>query len=208
MTYHLIVQPFDGDFSFLEDIGSQANTIYKPKVKTFEVSPKIKLSDSVLTYKGEYFSKCLVENVVLKMDSLARKEIRKHYEVGEKMIYVEDILDEMTKHWAYNSNEILLGVLPYFVYGLTDAPNGQAERESHMAVISNFDIRTHNSEVSVGIGLHEIGHVLKLDHCEVEGCLMRRLGKFKDFYEGVYKLCEKHRNQIDKNWRDSGKDYK
>ena len=196
MAYHLIIQPFDSDFNFLEDMGNQAKVVYKPKIKTFEVLPKVKLPEHVLTFKEDYFSKCLIEDVILKLDGSAKEEIKKHYEAGEKMVYVEDIFNEMTNHWAFNSNEIFIGILSYFVFGLMDMPNGQAERDANMAIASTFGIKNHLSEVSIGIALHEIGHDLGLDHCKNKDCLMRKPSTFEDFYEGVYKLCEKHAKQI------------
>jgi len=196
MTYRLLIQPFDAEFDFLEDIGNQSKVVYESKIKTFEVLPRVQLPSSALTQKNDWASQFFIENIVTKLSNSEKAKIKRHYESGKKLVYENDILDEMTRHWAYNSNEIFLGVLPYLVYGLMDAPNGQAERGSHLAVISNFDIKSHNSEVSVGIGLHEIGHVLSLDHCKAEECLMRRPGRFKDFYEGVYKLCEFHERQV------------
>lgn len=195
MTYHLLIQPFDSEFDFLEDIGKQAKTVYKPKVASFEVLPKVKLPDSAITL-WDYTSKFFLENLVSKLEGSAPKRIMKHHDAGEKMVYVNDIFEEMKRYWNYNSKEIFLGVLPYFIYGLTDTPNGEADVDLNMAVVSNFGLKIHPHEVSVGIGVHELGHNVGLEHCKNVNCLMKYPGNFEDFYDGVYKLCEKHKRKI------------
>jgi len=199
MTYHLLVQPFDSDFDFLEDIGNQAITVYRPRVKSFEVLPQVKLSANAITQKNDVISKFFIESIAMKVPNPDIEKVKKHYEAGEKMVYLEDIFEEMKRHWAYNSREIFLGVLPYFIYGLTDTPNGEASTDLNMVVMSNFGLKVHPHEVSVGIGVHEVGHDIGLQHCEDAGCLMRYPGNFEDFYNGTYKLCEKHKRRLTKS---------
>ena len=196
MAYHLLIQPFDSEFDFLEDIGKQAKTVYKPKIGTFEVLPKVKLPDSTLTL-WDYTDKFFLENLVSKLEGSAPKRIMKHHGAGEKMVYVNDIFEEMKSHWAYNSKEIFLGVLPYFIFGLTDTPNGEADADLNMAIVSNYGIE-FRPRVSIGVGVHEIGHNIGLGHCKNKGCLMKTPGNFEDFYDGVYSLCEKHKKKLAK----------
>jgi predicted Zn-dependent protease len=197
MTYRLLIQPFDAEFDFLEDIGNQSRVVYRPRIDSFEVLPKVNLPEHVLTIKGNYTSESFIKNFIYQLQGnwKFKIEIRNHFEAGEKMVYVEDIFEEVTKHWPYNSGEILLGVTPYFLYGAKDKLNGQALREVNMSVVSNFGFDSL-PKAAVGVGLHEIGHNLKLGHCKKTGCLMRYPGDFKDFYEGDYGLCEFHERQI------------
>jgi predicted Zn-dependent protease len=196
MTCHLLIQPFDSDFDFLEDIGNQAKFVYRPKIKSFEILPKARLSDYAITQKSDWISKFFIENIAMKVPNPDIDEVKRHYEAGEKLVYVNDIFEEMKMYWNYNSKGIFLGVVPYFIYGLMDTPNGQASASLNMAVMSNFGLKAHPHEVSVGIGIHEIGHDLDLEHCKKANCLMKFPGKFEDFYDGVYELCEKHKRKI------------
>jgi predicted Zn-dependent protease len=195
----LLIQSFDGDFDFLEDIGNQSKVIYKPRISSFKILPRAELPKTAITQKGDFISDFFIERIALKVPNPDIEKVKRHYESRKKMVYVEDIFEEMTRHWNYNSNEIFLGVIPYFIYGLMDTPNGQAERNVSMSIVSNFGLGKYRHEVAVGVGLHEIGHDLNLDHCKNVGCLMKAPGNHKDFYSGDYRLCEEHQKLIFKS---------
>ena len=69
--------------------------------------------------------------------------------------------------------------------------------ERNLSIVSTYGMKKqHLPEACVGISLHEIGHNLGLEHCGNQGCLMKAPCKPKNFYNGVYRLCEEHRKQL------------
>jgi len=115
------------------------------------------------------------------------------------MIYLNDFLRELRKHFSYDSKRIVLSVLPHYILGFGDDLAGLTP-EPNLSIVSTFGIKDrHLSKACVGISLHEIGHNLGLRHCRNEGCLMKTPCKPENFYGGVYRLCKEHESEIVQN---------
>jgi predicted Zn-dependent protease len=113
-----------------------------------------------------------------------------------KMVYLNDLLNELKKNFHISPKTILLAILPHYVLGLGESLVGLTA-ESNISIVSTYSInKRHLSKAGVGISLHEIGHSLGLKHCNVKGCLMKAPCKPRNFYGGVYRLCEEHELQI------------
>ncbi|HDN05370.1 MAG TPA: hypothetical protein ENF90_00060 [Candidatus Bathyarchaeota archaeon] len=114
----------------------------------------------------------------------------------KRMIYLDDLLNELKKHFTYNSKEIILVILPHYILGFGEDLMGLTP-ERNLSIVSTYGMKKqHLPEACVGISLHEIGHNLGLEHCGNQGCLMKAPCKPKNFYNGVYRLCEEHRKQL------------
>ena len=113
-----------------------------------------------------------------------------------KMNYLEDLLGELKKDFACDSKQIILAILPHFILGFGD-DLASLTLEPNFSILSTCGINErYLSKAFVGISLHEIGHNLGLNHCRSEGCLMKAPCKPKNFYNGVYELCEEHENKL------------
>ena len=174
MQYHLVIQPFSRDYDFIEDICRNSKSLYK--IKRVEILPR----------------KMLPEYLLLSPKSLLAKLLMRK----RKMIYLDDLLGELKKHFTYDSKEIILAILPHYVLGFGDDLAGLT-LEPNLSIVSTHGIdERYLSEACVGISLHEIGHNLGLRHCKSEGCLMKAPCKPKNFYNGVYRLCKEHENKL------------
>jgi predicted Zn-dependent protease len=176
MKYNLAIQPFDASYGFLENISAESKNLYK--VANIEIAPM----------------KVLPDNILLKPKSLLAKFFMKE----RKMIYLEDLLDELKTHFSVNPGTIFLAILPHYVLGLGESFLGLTS-EHKISIVSTYNIsKKHLPEVGVGISLHEIGHGFGLKHCEVKGCLMKNPCKPQNFYDGTYTLCNEHQIEIKK----------
>jgi len=174
MHYDLIIRPFDRDYSFIEDICKNSESLYK--IAKCEILPM----------------KMLPESLLLSPKSLLAKLLMKK----RKMVYLSDLLGELKRHFTYNSKKIVLIILPHYILGFGDGLAGLTP-ESNFSIVSTYSIdERYLSKACVGISLHEIGHIFGLKHCRNEGCLMKAPCKPKNFYNGVYKFCEKHENEL------------
>jgi len=174
MHHNLIVQPFDCDYDFIEDICENSELLYK--IRKCEILPR----------------KMLPEYLLLSPKSLLAKFLMRK----RKMVYLDDLLGELKKHFVYDSKKIILVILPHYVLGFGDGLAGLTP-EPNLSIVSTYGINErYSSKACVGIGLHEIGHNLGLKHCRSEGCLMKAPCKPKNFYNGVYRLCKEHENEL------------
>lgn len=174
MQYHLIIQPFDYDYDFLEDIRRDSRSLYK--IKTVEILPR----------------KTLPEYLLLSPKSLLAKFIMRK----RKMIYLNDLLGELKKRFTHDSKKTILVILPHFILGFGDDLAGLTLKPN-LSIVSTYGINEkYLSKACIGISLHEIGHNLELRHCRSEGCLMKTPCKPKNFYNGVYKLCKEHEKTL------------
>lgn len=174
MKYNLIIQPFDVSYGFLEDVSVNSKAIYK--IRTVKIAQE----------------KTLPEHIFLKPKSLLAKFFMKE----RKMVYLNDLLNELKKHFHIHPETILLVILPHYVLGLGESLVGLTA-ESNISIVSTYSInKKHLSKAGAGISLHEIGHGLGLKHCKVKSCLMKAPCKPKNFYDGVYTLCKEHQLQI------------
>ena len=174
MHHNLIVQPFDCDYDFIEDICENSELLYK--IRKCEILPR----------------KMLPEYLLLSPKSLLAKFLMRK----RKMVYLDDLLGELKKHFVYDSTKIILVILPHYVLGFGDGLAGLTP-EPNLSIVSTYGINErYSSKACVGIGLHEIGHNLGLKHCRSEGCLMKAPCKPKNFYNGVYRLCKEHENEL------------
>ena len=172
--HRLIVQPFDCHFDFLEEICRNSKRLYG--IEKCEILP----------------GKRLPERLLLSPKSLLAKFLMKR----KRMIYLDDLLNELKKHFTYNSKEIILVILPHYILGFGEDLMGLTP-ERNLSIVSTYGMKKqHLPEACVGISLHEIGHNLGLEHCGNQGCLMKAPCKPKNFYNGVYRLCEEHRKQL------------
>lgn len=175
MEYNLIIQPFDCDYRFLEDISVKSKSLYK--IKFVEVATR----------------KTLPEHVFLKPKSLLAKFFMKE----RKMVYLNDLMEELKQHFRARPRTIFLAILPHYVLGLGESFLGLTSERS-ISIVSTYGInKKHFSEVGVGISLHEIGHSFGLDHCRVKECLMKTPCKPKNFYEGTYMFCREHQLKVE-----------
>ncbi|MGQ9641432.1 MAG: hypothetical protein ACUVUF_04815 [Candidatus Bathycorpusculaceae bacterium] len=175
MKHNLIIQSFDVSYGFLEDVSVNSKAIYK--IRTVEIAQK----------------KVLPEHIFLKPKSLLAKFFMKE----RKMVYLNDLLNELKKNFYPSPKTILLAILPHYVLGLGESLVGLTAAESSISIVSTYSInKKHLSKAGVGISLHEIGHGLGLKHCNFKGCLMKAPCKPRNFYDGVYTLCKEHRLQI------------
>lgn len=171
----LIIQPFDFSYGFLEDISANAKAIYK--IETVEIAA----------------SRTLPERILLKPRSLLAKLFMK----GRRMVYLNDLLDELKRLFYVHPGTILLAILPHYVLGLGESLVGLTP-EQNISVVSTYSInKKYLFKACVGISLHEIGHNLGLKHCKVTCCLMKAPCKPENFYEGVYMLCRKHQIEVE-----------
>ncbi len=171
MQYHLIIQPFDCDYDFLEDICRNSKLLFK--IKKVEILPR----------------KTFPEYLLLSPKSL----LAKFFMRKRKMIYLNDLLGELKKHFTYDSKKMILAILPHFILGFGSDIAGLT-LEPNLSIVSTYGINErYLSNACVGISLHEIGHNLGLRHCRSEGCLMKAPCKPKNFYDGVYRLCKEHK---------------
>lgn len=176
MNYHLIVQPLDCDYSFLEDIGRKSVGLYEFRIGSFEVLQRRTLPDRLVMRPRSFLAKLLMR--------------------GRRMIYLDELTEELKNHWIYNPRKLMLFVLPHFVIGFGHDLAGLS-LESNMSIISTYGISERNlPQACVGLGLHEIGHNLGLRHCKTKNCLMRAPCKPKNFYEKIPWLCSEHRNEF------------
>lgn len=174
MQYHLSIQPFDYDYDFLEDICRYSKSLYK--MKTVEILPR----------------KTLPEYLLLKPKSLLAKFLMRK----RKMIYLNDLQEELKRHSTYNSKKMILVILPHFILGFGDYLTGLTLKPN-LSIVSTYSINErYLSKACIGISLHEIGHNLGLRHCKSEGCLMKTPCKPKNFYKGVYRLCKEHEKTL------------
>jgi len=173
MRHHLMIQPFYHDDDFIEDMCRTPKSLYE--IMKAEVLPKIMLPKYLL---------------LSPKSPLAKFFMRKR-----KMIYLDDLLGELKKHFSYDSKKIILAILPHYILGFGDDLAGLTPEPS-LSIVSTYGINErHLSTACVGISLHEIGHCLGLRHCKSEGCLMKAPCKPKNFYNGVYRLCKEHENK-------------
>lgn len=174
MQHHLIIQPLDRNYDFLEDIHRYSQSLYK--IERTEICP----------------TKILPEYLLLSPKSLLEKLI-----MGKrKKIYFEDLLGEVKKHFSYDSKKILLAILPHYVLGFGDDLTGLS-LEPNLSIVSTYGLNErYLSQACVGISLHEIGHNLGLTHCRNKGCLMKVPCRPKNFHNGVYRFCKQHENEL------------
>ncbi|MEM3577314.1 MAG: hypothetical protein QXX51_02520 [Candidatus Bathyarchaeia archaeon] len=173
--YRLIIQPFDFCYGFLKDISVNAKSIYK--IEVVEIAA----------------NRALPERILLKPRSLLAKFFMK----GRKMVYLNDLVDELKRLFCIHPRTILLAILPHYVLGLGENLVGLSPEPS-ISIVSTYSInKKHLFKACVGISLHEIGHNLGLKHCKVKGCLMKAPCKPENFYEGVYMLCRKHQLEVE-----------
>ncbi|MEM3694812.1 MAG: hypothetical protein QXJ11_02490 [Candidatus Bathyarchaeia archaeon] len=173
--YKLIIQTFDFSYGFLEDISTNAKSIYKIEIVEIPAN------------------RTLPEQILLKPKSLLAKFFMK----GRKMVYINDLLDELKRLFCVHPGTILLAILPHYVLGLGESLVGLTP-EPRISIVSTYSIdKKHLFEACIGISLHEIGHALELGHCKVKGCLMKAPCKPENFYGGVYMLCRKHQLEIE-----------
>jgi hypothetical protein len=174
MQYHLIIQPFDCDYDFLEDICRNSKSLYK--IKMVEILSR----------------KMLPEYLLLSPKSL----LAKFFMRKRRMIYLNDLLEELKKHFPCDSKKMILAILPHFILGFGGDLAGLT-LEPNLSIVSTYGINErYLSKACVGISLHEIGHNLGLRHCRSEGCLMKAPCKPKNFYKGVYRLCKEHEKML------------
>ncbi len=174
MRFHLIIQPFYHDYDFIEDICKNSKSLYK--IMKVETLPKIMLPKHLL---------------LSPKSPLAKFFMRKR-----KMIYLDDLLGELKKHFTYDSKKTILAILPHYILGFGDDLAGLTP-EPNLSIVSTYGINErHLTKACVGISLHEIGHSLGLRHCKIKGCLMKAPCKPKNFYNGVYQLCKEHENKL------------
>jgi len=189
-TPHLIIQPFDSDYEFLEALGNEATLLYETKIKSYKVHAMKKLPDSVFLDPSNSLDSQFIKTAI------KQEKTKRLYKSGEKMIFINDLWEEMTNIWAYNSKEIFLAILPHFIFGFEDSPHGTS-LEVNMSIVSTHGMKIdYLSQICIGVSLHEIGHNLGLQHCNDKICLMRYPPSTKDFYRGVYKLCKTHLNEL------------
>lgn len=183
MSYHLLVQPLDCQYDFLEEIGRKSREIYSPRIRDFEVLP----------------TKFLPEHMLLKPRSFLAKFIMK----GRSMIYLSDLYELLRANWKYDLEKIGLFVLPHLIigsgYGLAGFFFGR-----NLSIVSTYGMKEKYLRQScVGVSLHEIGHNIGLKHCRVSNCLMKTPCKPKNFHAGIYRLCEGHKDQVSSPLLDS-----
>lgn len=175
MHYNLIIQPFDCDYGFIEDICKNSELLYK--IRKCEARAPRKMLPEYLLLSPKSF--------------LAKFFMRKR-----KMVYLDDLLGELKKNFTYDSKKIILVILPHYVLGFGDGLAGLTP-EPNLSIVSTYGINErYLSKACEGIGLHEIGHNLGLKHCRSEGCLMKAPCKPKNFYNGVYRLCKEHEHEL------------
>lgn len=173
--YKLIIQPFDFNYSFIENIAAIAKAIYK--ISIVEIAAKRTLS----------------ERILLKPKSLLAKFFMK----GGKIVYLNDLLDELKRVFCIHPRTVLLAILPHYVLGLGESFVGLT-LEPGISIVSTYSFNEkHLFKACVGISLHEIGHNLGLKHCKVKGCLMKAPCKPQNFYKGIYMLCKKHQIEVE-----------
>ena len=174
MQYNLIIQPFYRDYDFIEDICRNSKSLYK--IVKVEILPKIMLPKDLLLSPKSHLAKFFMRK--------------------RKMIYLDDLVGELKKHFTYDSKKIILSILPHYILGFGDDLVGLTP-EPNLSIVSTYGVNErHFSEACIGISLHEIGHSLGLRHCKREGCLMKAPCKPKNFYNGVYRLCKEHENKL------------
>lgn len=112
------------------------------------------------------------------------------------MLYLDDLLGELKKHFTYNSEKMILAILPHYILGFGDELVGLT-LEPNLSIVSTYGMnKKYLSKTCVGISLHEIGHNLGLSHCRSKGCLMKAPCRPKNFHNGAYKLCKEHENKL------------
>jgi predicted Zn-dependent protease len=194
MPYHLLIQPYDADFDFLEEVGVNSMQLYN-LISSFELLPRRNLPENVLTNKKDEVGRYFVEKIISSLENKKFvKKVREPYDRGENIVFENDLWYEIMKQWHYNSREIFLAVLPYFIFNLGGSPHGAAS-DCNMAMASTYRIRKNQRWKAVGVCLHEVGHVLELGHCKTEYCVMhvpiRKKGSGRK-----YTICGEHEQVV------------
>jgi len=176
MNYHLIVQPLDCNYNFLEDIGRNSIGIYESRIRSFEVLQRKTLPDHLVLRPKSFLAKLLMR--------------------GRRMIYLDELTEELKNYWMYDPRRLTLVFLPHFVIGFGHDLTGLS-LEFNVSIVSTYGIsERYLPQACMGIGLHEIGHNLGLRHCKTKNCLMRTPCKPKNFYKRIYWLCNEHKNEF------------
>ncbi|MEM3666820.1 MAG: hypothetical protein QW222_07045, partial [Candidatus Bathyarchaeia archaeon] len=125
-----------------------------------------------------------------------RSFLAKFFMKGKKMVYFNDLHELLKADWRYDSEKIRLFVLPHLIIGFGYDFAG-FYFGSNSSIVSTYGMKEKYLRQScVGVSLHEIGHNVGLRHCKVNNCLMKAPCKPKNFYAGIYRLCEEHKNQV------------
>jgi len=98
MHYNLIIQPFDCDYGFIEDICKNSELLYK--IRKCEILPRKMLPEYLLLSPKSFLAKFFMRK--------------------RKMVYLDDLLGELKKHFTYDSKKIILVILPHYVLGFGD----------------------------------------------------------------------------------------
>ncbi len=177
MNYHLVIQPLDRQYDFLDEIGKNSLLIFKPKIGSFEVLPIRALPKRLLLTPASFFGRLIMKRM--------------------RMIHLDDLSEELKTYWTYDPKQIRLAILPHFIieFGFDMTA---LYLKANLSVISTYGIKKeHLPQGCTGISLHEIGHNVGLRHCKTKGCVMRRPSKPENFHEGIYKLCNRHRENFE-----------
>ncbi|MEM3785172.1 MAG: hypothetical protein QW667_05450 [Candidatus Bathyarchaeia archaeon] len=170
MKSHLILQPFDHDYDFLEEISVNSTLLFK--IRKVEILPR----------------KNFPETLLLSPRSLLAKFLMKK----KKMVYLDDLMKELRGQFSYNLEKMVLAIIPHFILGFGENFIGLT-LEHGISIVSTYGLGgKYFSKACVGISLHEIGHNLGLKHCGNKDCLMKAPCKPKNFHKGTYQLCKDH----------------
>lgn len=177
MNCHLVIQPLDYQYDFLDEIGKNSLLVFEPKIGSFEVSPVRTLPKHLLLAPASFFGRLIMRR--------------------RKMIHLDDLRQELKTYWTYDPKQIILAILPHFIieFGFDMTA---LYLKANLSVISTYGMKEkYLPQGCIGISLHEIGHNVGLRHCKTKGCIMRRPSKPKNFREGIYKLCNRHREKFE-----------
>ena len=164
--YKLVMMPFDADFDFLEELGRNAKTVYKESIESFEIMPRIDLPKNALSIKGDEISDNAVQMAVRQIDTISAAELLRHYNAGEKLVYVNDMVEQMLHHAVPKAQKIHLAIIPYFLYSDTIVQSGASIPESGFAIMSTYG--PDEKDAKIGVALQEVGNVIAGRHATTE----------------------------------------
>jgi archaemetzincin len=120
----------------------------------------------------------------------------------ERSQYLSDLLVQLISLPDKGKDEIVLGVVDVDIY--TKDKNfifGQADSESGKAIISLYRLNQNANtnlfmDRMVKEAVHELGHILGLDHCQDSTCIMNFSHSLQDTDNKVVTFCNKCRPKL------------